>query len=113
MRRRRATRGTDRVGSGRKEAADGIWAQEVTDVQGPWSLGEAGMKIDGLKRVTRVSAVQARSAAPGHAAIWLQRGVFGALAVAIALFALLSGTEGDDGGMPKRSGESSKERAAR
>lgn len=112
-RRRRATRGSDQVGSGRKESADGIWSQEVTDVQGPWSLGEAGMKIDGLKRIPRVAGVQARAAAPGHASIWLQRGVFGALAVAIALFALLSGAEGDDAGAGAqgRSGESSKERA--
>lgn len=116
-RRRRATRGSDPMGSRRKEAADGIWSKEVTDVQGPWSLGEAGMKIDGLKRIPRVAGVQARAAAPGHAAIWLQRGVFGALAVAIALFALLSGTEGDDvgagSGAQRRSSESGKERAAR
>lgn len=117
-RRRRATRGAGQVGSGRKAATDGIWSKEVTDVQGPWSLGDAGMKIDGLKRVSRVAGVQARAAAPGHAAIWLQRGVFGALAVAIALFALLSGTEGDDAGAGAgagaqgRSSESGKERAA-
>lgn len=115
-RRRRATRGSGHQAAERAEPSDGIWSKDVTNVQGPWSLGEAGLKIDGLRRIPRVSAVQARAAAPGHASLWIQRGVFGALAVAIALLALLSGGEGDDSGAGSKGTSSepkAKDRSAR
>lgn len=122
-RRRRATRGSDDVGAGRSEgtgkARDGIWSNDVTEVQGPWSLDEADMKIGVVDRISRVTAVQARAAAPGHAAMWFRRGLFGALAAAVALLALLSWFEddagmGEQGGSSKqRSGESPKRTADR
>lgn len=109
-RRRRAARGSDHVGAGRSEgsgkAGDGIWSSDVTEVQGPWSVDEADMKIGVVDRISRVTAVRARSAAPGHAAMWFRRGLFGALAAAVALLALLSGLE-DDAGMSEQ-GASSK-----
>jgi hypothetical protein len=100
-RRRRTGRGTDGVGSkqaeGRADAGDEIWSNDVTDVQGPWSVSEDGTKIGAVKRVSKLSAVRGQSATPGHAGLWLQRGVFGALLVAIALLVLLSGADEDAG----------------